>query len=228
MGHLLQGLEGQWGEKIPHIQSLVVLKAGPDRGLPDKGINEFWPDYPKMIRVEKENLVRAEYADIAAFGSRWNDVLVSLEMPRISEEGVHHRTTKHPRGGGESPQHEALKNYVRDHPEIAGVSRGSEPFTEYALPSLDKIDVLFKTRECWTAVEVKAAVSDSFPPDYERGLYQTVKYDALLRAMVLSGGYGVPAVVGTVLVLESTLPAEYRGVADALGVRVVEKVRPKG
>ena len=46
MGHLLKGLEGQWGEPIPHIQSLVVNKTGMQKGLPDDGIREFWPDYP--------------------------------------------------------------------------------------------------------------------------------------------------------------------------------------
>jgi hypothetical protein len=47
MGHLLQDLEGKWGERIPQIQSLVVKKAGACKGLPSDGIKEFWPDYPK-------------------------------------------------------------------------------------------------------------------------------------------------------------------------------------
>ena len=38
MGHLLQDLSGEWGESIPHIQSLVVQKTGGLKGLPDDGI----------------------------------------------------------------------------------------------------------------------------------------------------------------------------------------------
>ena len=49
MGHLLQGVEDEWGEPIPHLQSLVVQKTGEFRGLPDEGIREFWPDYPKYV-----------------------------------------------------------------------------------------------------------------------------------------------------------------------------------
>jgi hypothetical protein len=58
MGHLLQGLEGDWGEPIPHIQSLAINKSGKNRGLPDDGIKEFWPDYPQLTRPEKENRTR--------------------------------------------------------------------------------------------------------------------------------------------------------------------------
>src|SRR6516164_69745 len=38
IGHLLQDLEGKWGEPIPQIQSLVVQKTGTESGLPSNGI----------------------------------------------------------------------------------------------------------------------------------------------------------------------------------------------
>src|ERR1043166_5348891 len=69
MGHLLQGIEGEWGERIPHIQSLVVNKTGPLRGLPDEGIKEFWPEYPRLSRAEKQNKVRTEHQRIVTFRS---------------------------------------------------------------------------------------------------------------------------------------------------------------
>jgi hypothetical protein len=53
MGHLLKDIEGEWGEGIPHIQSLVVNMTGKLKNLPDKGIKEFWPEYPAMSYVEK-------------------------------------------------------------------------------------------------------------------------------------------------------------------------------
>src|SRR6266705_1803014 len=83
MGHLLQGIEGEWGEPIPHIQSLVVQKTGPNRNLPDEGIREFWPEYPKMTRTEKMNRLMIEHQKIVDFGSRWNEVLIKLDLPPI-------------------------------------------------------------------------------------------------------------------------------------------------
>ena len=56
MGRILRRLDGKWEEPmphIPHINSLVVSKSGPSKGLPDEGIKEFWPEYPKLSRREK-------------------------------------------------------------------------------------------------------------------------------------------------------------------------------
>lgn len=224
MGHLLEGLEGEWGEPIPHIQSLVVNKAGHNRGLPDDGIKEFWPDYPTMTRAEKENRTRVEYQKIMAFGSRWNDVLerLSLQPP----------PTKTPSDsfgkGGESEAHKKLKEYIRQHPEIVGATQEWKSFIEYPLPSLDEIDVVFKNADSCIAVEVKSKISDGYPADYERGIYQTIKYGALLAAMVLDDQYDIPPNVRSVLVLESELPQQYRKLAERLRVEVIENVKVTG
>lgn len=66
-------------------------------------------------------------------------------------------------------------------------------FLEYPLPTCDQTDVLFKSPSDCIAVEVKSSVSDGYPFDHERGLYQTVKYAALLKAMAAAGGYSIPA-----------------------------------
>jgi hypothetical protein len=228
MGHVLKGLEGDWGEPIPHIQSLVVNKTGRLKDLPDTGIKEFWPDYPQMTREEKGNRTRIEHQRIVAFGSRWNDVLKKLSIPVVMPEGSAKAETLGGGGGGESPEHKRLKEYVRRHPEIVGATIEWRSFEEYPLPSLDVVDVLFKTGDACIAVEVKSRVSDGLHSDYERGLFQVVKYGALLRAMALSGLYGIPSRVESVLLLESTLPAEFRDTAEVLGVAVFENVTSRG
>ena len=86
MGSMLKDLEGEWGEPIPHIQSLVVLKTGELKGLPDLGIEEFWKDYPEMSLAEKRNRTRIEHRRIADFGSRWNDVLDRLGLDKEYQE----------------------------------------------------------------------------------------------------------------------------------------------
>jgi len=225
MGHLLQDIEGEWGEPIPHLQSLVVRKSGPYKDLPDQGIREFWREYPKLSRAEKVNKVRAEYERIVGFGSRWNDVLAKLNLPKVLSPKTP-RGMSRPFGGyGESAQHKAFKEFVRQHPEIVGARRDWEGHVEYSLPSQDQIDVVFKSSEICIAAEVKSSVSDNVPQDYERGLYQTIKYGALLKAMALDGKYSIPSSIRSVLVLESILPPQYRELAEILGVVVIEKAR---
>lgn len=220
MGHLLEEVEDDWGEPIPQIQSLVVLKTGPYKGLPDDGIAEFWSDYPKLTLHEKTNKAQIEYQKIAEFGSRWNDVLetMGLSLPQPKLDGF-------PKGAGESERHRALKKYVKDHPEVMGLTNIEAAFIEYPLPSLDSIDVLFKLDGGCLAVEVKSIVSDQYLRDYERGIFQVVKYRSLLSAMTQVSGYSISGKVEAVLVLESSLPKEYRNLADRLGVSVIENIK---
>jgi len=224
MGHLLQSVEGEWGEAIPHIQSLVVNKAGANRGLPDDGIKEFWPDYPRLSRSEKHIRAKIEYQNILAFGSRWNDVLEKLSLQKLtidSGEAARRGIGK----GGESENHKKLKEFIRQHPELVGADKGWDSYVEYPLPSLDEIDVVFKSTTDCIAVEVKSSVSDGYPDDYQRGLYQTIKYGALLAAMAKHGRYGIPRRIRSILLLESRLPEEYRKVAQTLKVEVIECIK---
>lgn len=224
MGRLLQGLEGEWKEPIPHIQCLVVNKAGTRRGLPDDGIKEFWPEYPSLTRPAKESRVRIEQQKIVSFGSRWNDVLKKLGLEPISAATAVVNKSGWGGAGGESESHKRLKNFVREHPEIVGASDSWESFVEYPLPSLDEIDVVFMSKESCIAVEAKSKVSDAYPDDYLRGLYQVIKYGSLLAAMNKDGRYGVPNQIRSLLVLESQLPPDIRGIAARLNVEVIENV----
>jgi hypothetical protein len=223
MGRLLGDLEGEWGEPIPHIQSLVVNKTGPLMGLPDDGIKEFWPDYPKMSKAEKHNRMETEHQKVVAFGSRWNQVLEALALPKIVPETA--EPSKRPYGkGGESDAHKALKYHLRDHPDIVGADDGSSAIVEYPLPSFDEVDVVFKSPTECVEVQVKSKISDYYPGDYERGIYQTVKYAALLAAMAQDTRYDIPANTRSVLVLESRLPRRHAELAETLGINLVENV----
>jgi len=226
MGHLLKNIEGEWGEGIPHIQSLVVNMTGKLKNLPDEGIREFWPEYPEMSYVEKVNRTRIEHQRIVEFGSRWNDVLKRLGLPEVTTSNDTKNATVTFGSGGESESHKRLKEFVRNNPELVGAKSNWHSFLEYPLPSLDEIDVVFKSVDACIAVEVKSAISDGFPFDYERGLFQTVKYGALLAAMARSGQYDIPSQIKIVLVLESRLPTEFRALAKLLGVMILENIKP--
>lgn len=200
--------------------------TGKLKNLPDEGISEFWPEYPAMLYVEKENKTRIEHHRIVDFGSRWNDVLKRLGLPEISASTQPNTKTACLGKGGESESHKRLKFFVRDNPDLVGAGRDWQAIVEYPLPSLDEIDVVFKSDDTIVGVEVKSAISDSFPVDYGRGIFQTVKYGALLEAMARSGNYGIPTEIMMILLLESRLPAEYRSLASQLAVNVIENIKP--
>ena len=224
MGHVLETIEPRFPEGIPHIQALVVVKSGKNRGIPDNGIKEFWDGYERLNRAEKENKAFTEWQHISDFGSRWNTVLQELRLPLAAAPAP---AVMHRRGrGGESAAHKVLKAYVKANPQVVGVEDGAAAFEEYALPSLDTLDVLFKTATCWTAIEVKSSVSDGVPGDYERGLYQLVKYTALLQAMRSDARYAVPDSIRVILVLESSMPAALSALKTRLNASVMERVSP--
>jgi len=214
MGHILGDLSTEWaGEEIPHIQSLVVNKGYPLKGLPDVGIKEFWPEYPSLSKNEKASKARTEHQKILNFGSRWNEVLKSAGLDpvlRIREgKAIHDRKYG---SGGESPEHKKLKHYVFSNgAKFGALGPNWNAVEEYALPSLDSIDVLFKSPNRWISVEVKSSVSDRFPGDYERGVYQAVKYRAIIQAMTKDINYRAPFEIETLLVLESKLPSYLKG-----------------
>jgi hypothetical protein len=228
MGKLLQHVEGKWGEGVPNIQGIVVQKTGKYHGLPDEGIKAFWPDYPKMSRCERENKVQCERLRITEFGSRWNDVLEAVALPPVVQDSDTGRAASSFGRGGESPEHKALKEYVRCHPAIVKASLDWKSFVEYPLPSFDTIDVFFRGRTACVAVEVKSVVSDRCKDDYHRGIYQTIKYRAVLEAMAKAGNKDVPASIRSVLVLQSSLPEEYRTLVATLQIEVIEKIVPVG
>ena len=56
--------------------------------------------------------------------------------------------------------------------------------TEHRLPSADTIDVLFQTSRDCVGVEIKSRISDD--ADIVRGIFQVVKYRALLEALQMA------------------------------------------
>ena len=73
------------------------------------------------------------------------------------------------------------------------------------------------------AVEVKSRISNN--ADITRGLFQCIKYQAVLEAML--GLEGKQKNVRTVLLLETELPDELKVVQHMLGVEVIELVAPR-
>lgn len=93
---------------------------------------------------------------------------------------------------------------------------------EYLLPSGDTVDVLFQHKGDWIAVEVKSRISSNL--DLARGLFQCVKYRAVIEAVQATQSLDQNA--RALLGLEGGLPADLIPVKNTLGVEVVENVVP--
>ena len=155
----------------------------------------------------------------AAFGSSSDDrggqesdrkLLASLQVTDVA------------RGRGEGPEHERLKQYVKQTPSVLGLPRAIAAESEYRLASHDSVDVMFCHGGKMTCVEVKSKISDT--SDIRRGLFQCIKYQAVTEAMLEAAGK--EANVRSVLVLGLPLPSDLKATRRKLGIEVIENVNP--
>lgn len=119
-------------------------------------------------------------------------------------------------GKGEGANHRTLKEYVH---EVAGRVCGAklgERQMEYPLPSGDKVDVTAWNKKRIWHIEVKSCTSKD--PDLVRGLYQSVKYDAVGKAVEKAQGSNRR--VKSLIVVESKLSQRVCKLADKLDVCV--------
>lgn len=225
IGTTMENLSKAWEQKIPPIQCLVVNKA---TGLPGEGIGWFLvkkEEFSSLSRRQKQDIVDAELQLIYSF-RKWRDVLKFLSLkPVESDFSILIRKAASFGGGGESDNHKMLKAYVAKRPGSVGLPLGTpHGEVEFPLASGDVVDVCFKDSKDWVAVEVKSSISGD--ADITRGLFQCVKYKAVLEAMQLASG--LPQNVRAILALESSLPSNLVALRNLLGVEVVEAVRKYG
>lgn len=186
LGGELEHLSKRWDKgKVPPLQCLVINRQD---GTPGNGIGWFVPDkgeFKKLSPPEKRRIVDVMLTNVFDYPN-WDSVLqqyglaplqlASTESLRkdarisVSRYGV----------GGEGDAHAATKEYVSTHPALFGLPAKLRGETEHLFASADCLDVLFKNGCEWVGVEVKGPISDEF--DLNRGLFQCVKYLALLEA----------------------------------------------
>lgn len=218
IGDILSEMSKQWPEKIPQIQGLVVNK---DTGLPGDNVH-FLRHKPNPR--QKEEIVKAVLGEVFSY-HRWLDVLEELGLSPTTPLNSQFEPPVSDPGPRESEAHKQLKYYVAKHPESVGLKKSLAPGeTEHRLPSGDTPDVLFQDQNCQIAVEVKSHISDQ--NDLRRGLFQCVKYRALLRACRSLGGGTYEADV--ILAIEGSLPKELIPYRNTLGVQVIENIQVKG
>jgi hypothetical protein len=223
IGQTLNNLSEYWKEEIPSLQALVVLKSS---GLPGPGVSWYadrFVTYEDMSEKDKLAVFDLE-KNLASKYPKWNKVLDAVGLSPVGQpfdEQIDAATNLS--GGGESNAHKILKTYVSLNPELLGLpSRVAPGAIEYPLPSGDLLDVQFHHKGELTGVEVKSSISGT--GDIVRGLYQCVKYEAVLEAMQVAAGKRKNA--RTVLVLEGNFPISLIGLKNVLGIEVIENIKP--
>ncbi len=217
IGKALDELSDLWNEKVPPLQFLVINKAS---GLPGEGISVFIEDaenYKKLSKQQKRKFVDLELIEIYCY-KKWKKVLKELGLKSAIQDFTIFNNKASTGGyGGESEEHKKLKEYVAYHPKSIGLHNNLAPGDiEHNLPSGDKIDVFFENKNEHIGVEVKSARSNS--EDITRGIYQCIKYQAVLEARQVADRK--PRNVRTILALGCDLPVELVPLKNLLAVNV--------
>ena len=222
VGTSLGQLGSTWGEPIPPLGGLVVNKSSE---MPGDGFAEFAPDPATFrsapLRVRRQ-IVDGILAKVYSY-RKWPKVLqyfgaAPLEAPDLAD--LLPESARIALGGrGESDAHKAFKEFVARNPALLGIDDPDlAAQLEYCFASSDTVDVLFSGKRQYVAVEVKSRISSEF--DILRGIFQCVKYQALLDATVAVEQKSVDT--RTMLVLEASLPDHLRSIVHTLQVEVCE------
>lgn len=223
IGNALIQLGRKWSVKIPPIQCIVINK---NTGMPGEGISWFVSDkeaFKQSSSRQKKRIMQQMLTEVFQF-TRWDEVLAEFGLSPAKSIAPKFSTTKaspHYSREGESEEHRQLKRFVANNPHIVGLpAKAGLGQTEYEFPSADVIDVLFIQGRKWVGVEVKSRKSSV--EDIARGIYQCVKYQALIDAVQMVEQKQPHTRV--VLLLERDFPVDLLGLRNTLGIEVIDSV----
>ena len=213
---VMRELRKMTGEDVPTLNALVKKN-----GIPSDGFGFVYPNYTGLTLSEKLVFV-AGINEKALNYQKWDWVLdqLGLQPSKIITEQELEAISVHG-GGGEGKEHKAIKKFVYNNPESLGLTGVNRKETEYPLPSGDRLDVYFETSDCRYAIEVKPSTSPD--DDITRGIFQCVKYKAVMEA-IRKIGYDKYA-VSTLLVTASGLSERNKKLAEALIVPYTENYK---
>lgn len=198
-----------------YIPTPNCLVCNAQTGLPSEGFDFVKNRYKEMSADERKKYVRQLNSEAINY-KNWDWVLSRLGLkPVVSVENeTAIRSGKVHGYGGEGADHKALKEYIANNPQNVGAKEIGT--NEYILLSADCLDVWFPSSKI--AIEVKPkSSSDS---DIMRGLFQCVKYKAILDAE--SAIHGEIPDAKAILVLEGSLSPSNREIMNTLGIEVIE------
>lgn len=212
-------------DSAPFLNVLVVRKG---TGRPGPGAREFLAArYPDELWLKKKDahkeskawvrIVEQETEAVRAYPD-WERLYGDIYGKAYEPPEPFHIEGTETDGlswgrKGEGENHKALRLWVKDNPDRIERSLSSvRAETEVELLSGDRVDVVFCSDKEIVAIEVKSR--DSNWADLRRGIYQCVKYEAVLRAQETRDRS-----VRSLLVTEKVLQPDLKRLAKKLDVK---------
>jgi len=200
--------------QLPLINAIAV---NAETGLP----GESWlPEGTSHLTPEEYNHQFEKFRDDVFAYQGWEALLKDLGLQPIEltpddldARGRAYTEVLERRGGsGEGEGHLKLKEYVAVNPQAIGLAPAQPAQVEYLFIAGDRADLVFYSGENeWAVVEIKNGESG----ELIKGVYQLVKYRALLQA---EKGHGSPIRVDAVLVAYD-IPSNVTMFAAKMGIR---------
>ena len=215
IGYIFKRLSEESNENVPLLNALVVNQQSK---RPSDGLGDVIEGYDQLDKEEQIEEAKKRNNQAYAY-KKWPWVLKALGLlpfTESNEEKIRKRTYKN--GESEGPYHKALKEYILNHPKEFSIYDVSYKENEHVLLSGDRLDVYFKLKDGkQIAIEVKSRISDD--ADVLRGIYQCVKYKAVLSAECQA--HGQNAYVDAFLVTEKELSEDNKKTANMLSVKYI-------
>lgn len=218
---VLDNLSTKSSRKIPTLNSLC---KNAKTMLPSEGFEFVSHQYNDLDENGKRVFVKGLDSNAMNF-PHWDWVLKELELKEavpFTEEQL--EAIKNPRCiyGGEGEEHKILKEYICQHPESINYKDVDFAETEHILPSGDRLAVYFELSDCThVAIEVKPSISPD--QDIARGVFQCVKYYAVMDALrnIECKDYEIKVL----LVTAGNFSSQNKKLAEELGVEYVENFK---
>lgn len=215
---VIDELASRSGNEIPTLNSLC---KNAKTMLPSEGFDYVSEKYNELD--DKAKRIFIDGLDNQAINyQRWNWVLNELKLQEIrplSNEDIEKIKSTNCMGGGEGREHKELKEYIFQNPESIGLKNVALKEVEHELPSGDRLDIYFELSDgTHIAVEVKPSISPD--SDISRGIFQCVKYYAVMDALkiVECAEYNVR----TLLVTSRKFTSQLKILADELDVEYID------
>ena len=208
----------------PLLNVLLVNQDGLGPGTGARGYMATYLNRPALRNRGYRNRNRRSWraaaeeiaADVYAF-DEWHQVYLEAfgqPLPPFAVPQGHEAAGGRGGGQGEGRRHEQLRHWVMRNPgEINPAYAGFRAETEVVLESADRVDVVFYGPDETVAIEVKSI--DSNEADLRRGVFQCIKYRAVMKAMDVRSKHTVT----TILVTQERLPGDLTVLARSNRVR---------
>ncbi|WP_456098622.1 hypothetical protein [Prevotella jejuni] len=207
------------------IPTLNALVKKPKLDRPADGFDFVYPNYKKLSVPEKKIFIAGMNEKACAY-TKWDWVLKELGLKEaipLSEYQLNTiKNVQFNYGGGEGVEHKNLREYIFEHPESINYNNIVFKETEYILPSGDRLDVYFEFEDRkHVAIEVKPSTSPE--SDIIRGIFQCVKYKAVMDALkrIECQNYRIEVI----LLAAKKLSFQERTLAEDLGISYIENFK---